>query len=259
MQLRARDEPGPELELVGDRACGDRVIAGDHAHVDPGVERDPNCLLGLGAQRIDDPDQRHQQEIGDGCHRIGARGRHRGVVDVANRECQDAESLLGHLLIRGEELGAHVGDRSFLAVPERTTAPVDDDVRCTLDRHEMGSVQDAAGQPVGPVVERRHELVLGVERHLGDARERGAGLLGADAHLRGEHDERRLGGIADDGLVVTDGRIAGEHQAEREAAEVGHRPAADAENRARLGVAAALDPEPLARRRASSSRSSRSS
>ena len=34
LQLRAGDEPGPELELVGDRAGGDGVIAGDHAHVD---------------------------------------------------------------------------------------------------------------------------------------------------------------------------------------------------------------------------------
>ena len=32
--------PGPEAELVGDRARGDGVVAGDHADVDAGVERD---------------------------------------------------------------------------------------------------------------------------------------------------------------------------------------------------------------------------
>ena len=40
LEVRAGDEPGPELELVGDRASGDGVVAGDHAHVDAGVERD---------------------------------------------------------------------------------------------------------------------------------------------------------------------------------------------------------------------------
>ena len=40
LEIGAGDEPGPELELVGDRAGGDGVVAGDHAHVDPGVERD---------------------------------------------------------------------------------------------------------------------------------------------------------------------------------------------------------------------------
>ena len=60
LEIRAGDEPGPELELVGDRAGGDGVVAGDHAHVDAGVERDAHGVLRLGPQRVDDPDQRDE-------------------------------------------------------------------------------------------------------------------------------------------------------------------------------------------------------
>ncbi len=52
---------------------------------------------------------------------IGSRvpGRHRGVVEVADRERQHPEALLRQLLVGGEEFVAHVGDRRLLAVPER--------------------------------------------------------------------------------------------------------------------------------------------
>ena len=143
LEIRAGDEPGPELELVGDRPGGDGVIAGDHAHVDAGVERDAHRVLRLGAQRVDDPDQRDQHQIGDRGHRVGARGRHRGVVEIADRERQHPQALLRQLLVGGEELVAHVGDRHLLAVPERVAATVDDDVGCALDRHE---VRFAAGR-----------------------------------------------------------------------------------------------------------------
>ena len=39
--------PGPELELVGDRTGGDGVVAGDHADVDAGVERDAHRVASL--------------------------------------------------------------------------------------------------------------------------------------------------------------------------------------------------------------------
>ena len=138
LQVGAGDHSRAELELVGDRTCRHRVVAGDHAHVDPGVEGDPHGLLGLGAQRIDDPDQRDQQQLARPTA-IGSASpaRHRAVVEVADREREDPETLLRQLLVGGEELVAHVGDRDLLAVPERVAAPFDDDVRCTLDRHEV--------------------------------------------------------------------------------------------------------------------------
>ena len=89
-------------------------------------------------------------------------------------------------------------------------------------------------------MERRHELVLGVERHLGPAGQRVAGLLGVDAHLRGEHDEGRLGGIPDDRPVVADGRRS-QSQAQGEAAEVGRVAAGHTQDRAGLPVPGALD------------------
>ena len=73
------------------------------------------------------------------------RGRHRGVVDVADGEREDAQALFRHLLVGGEQLVAHVGDRNLLAVPERVAAAVDDDVGRALDRHEVRRLQHAAG------------------------------------------------------------------------------------------------------------------
>ena len=64
--------------------------------------------------------------------------------------------------------------------------------------------QRTTGLPcrVGHVVERRHELVLGVERHLGDTREACARAVDADAALLGQHDQRALGRVADQRLAV---------------------------------------------------------
>ena len=80
------------------------------------------------------------------------------------------------------------------------------------------------------------------------AGQRAAGLLGVDTDLGGEHDERRLGRVADDRLVVGDGGVAAQREAEREAGEVGCRFTGRAEDGTRLGVAAALDLVPRRRR-----------
>ncbi len=86
---------------------------------------------------------------------------------------------------------------------------------------KCGSVSERPLHVRRSVVERRHELVLGVERNERDARQRAACLLGVDADLGREHDQGRLGGVADDRLVVGDGGVAAERQTEREAGEVG--------------------------------------
>ena len=69
-EIGARDDARTELELVGDGTSGDGVVAGDHADVDPGVERDAYRLLGLCAQRVDDSDQGNEGEPGYGRHGI---------------------------------------------------------------------------------------------------------------------------------------------------------------------------------------------
>ena len=103
----------------------------------PASSASRTACLRLGPQRVDDADQRDQHQIGDRRHRVGARGRHRRVVEVTDGEGQDPQPLLRHLLVRGEELVAHVGDRNLLAVPEHVAATVDDDVGRALDRHEV--------------------------------------------------------------------------------------------------------------------------
>ena len=50
---------------------------------------------------------------------------------------------------------------------------------------------------VGHVVEGGHELVLGVEGHLRDPGIQPPGAVDADAALVGQHDQRALGGVAD--------------------------------------------------------------
>ena len=115
-----------------------------------------------------------------------------------------------------------IGTWTPLSGPPAMRAPGEDDVGAALDQldHVVGAVD------LDPV-ERRHELVLGVERHLGQPRVGPPGLLGVDAELGGEHDERRLGRVADDRAVVGDGGVAVQHQAERQPGEVGHRRAGD--------------------------------
>ena len=120
-----------------------------------------------------------------------------------------------------------------------------DDVRRAFDGDQMRLPDDRAGQPVRAVVEGGHELVLRVERHLGPAGQRLAGLLGVHAHLRGQHHERRLGRVADDRPVVADGGIGAQHQAQGQVAEVGRLRPGHAQDRAGLGVAGAFDLEPV--------------
>ena len=108
-----------------------------------------------------------------------------------------------------------------------------------------GCCDDRAGQPVRAVVEGGHELVLGVERHLGPAGQGFAGLLGVHAHLRGQHHERRLGRVADDRPVVADGGVGAQHQAQGQVAEVRRLRPGHAQDRAGLGVAGAFDLEPV--------------
>ena len=75
--------------------------------------------LGLGAQRVDDADERDQHEVGHRRHRVGERRGHRGVVEVAGGERQHPQPTLGQLPVGGEDLVADRADRHLLAVPQR--------------------------------------------------------------------------------------------------------------------------------------------
>ena len=82
------------------------------------------------------------------------------------------------------------------------------------------------------LVERRHELVVGVERHLGDARVDAPRLVDVDSALGGQDDQGCLGRVADD-LAVADGGVVGERHRQQERLERGVRLAGDAQDLAR--------------------------
>ena len=245
LQLGPGENAGAEAEFVGDRTGGDGMVARDHADVDAGAERHVDGVLRLGAERVDDADQRDEDEVVHGRHRIVDRRRHRLIVEIASGEREHAQPLLGQLLVGVQDLLADLVDRDLPAVPEGMAAQPHDHVGRALHGHEVPLREDPAGEPVRTVVEGRHELVLGVERHLGAPLERIPRLLRVGAHLRGEDDQGGLGRVADDRLVIGHRGVAAQREPQRQAPEIGKLRAGDPEDRAGLAVAAALHLEPI--------------
>ena len=125
------------------------MVAGDHPHVHPGTERGVDRVLGRGAQRVHDPDQRHHDEIGDRGHRVGQRRGHRRGVQVAGGEREYPQSAFGQLAVGGHDLLPHGGDRHDLAVPQRVSAVLEDHVRRALHAGEVWLLDDPAGHLAG--------------------------------------------------------------------------------------------------------------
>ena len=144
-----------------------------------------------------------------------------------------------------QEFPADLVDRELLAVPEGKAAQPQHNIGRALHGHEVPLGEDPAGEPVGAVVEGRHELVLGVERHLGAPLDRIPCLLRVGAHFRGEDDQGGLGRVADDRLVIGDRGVAAQRQTERQAPEIGELLPGHTEDRPGLAVAAALHLEPI--------------
>ena len=188
----------------------------------PARVRDAHGLDGLRAQRVDDADERHQDEVVHRCHRVvewrrvmASSGRSRAAKASTRRPFSDSCRLASSSSSRTWSIGTCSPCHSAGVHRSMTTSGA------PLTVMKWGSWRTPPVHPLRPVVERRHELVLGVERH-GRPRGKGAaGLLGVDSDLGGQHDERRLGGVADDRLVVGDGGVAAQHEAEREAVKSG--------------------------------------
>ena len=130
--------PGPEAELVGDRARGDRVVARDHPDVDPGAQGDPHRVLGLRAQRVDDPDQRDQDQVGA----PPPSGRRSPRPSRRRRDRARRTRAPAALARRaaGSRPGSRRGPRrSAIVSPCQSAgrAALDDDVGSALDAHEM--------------------------------------------------------------------------------------------------------------------------
>ena len=114
------------------------------------------------------------------------------------------------------EVPVVVGDRDqgAVGVPDRHGAR-DQHVGRALDV----AAHDRTAVVRGHLVEGGHELVLGVERHLGDPGQCRAGLLDVESALRPEHDQRALGGVADQALPVEHG-VGAQHHRQQVGVEV---------------------------------------
>ena len=115
-ELGAGDRAALEPELAGDRLGGDRVVAGDHPHLDAGSLCPRDRVACLGARRIDDPDEGQQVQVLHLEEQVGVRVE-RGGIEVALRGRQDPQALLAQPIVLGQVLRAAVlADRDDLAV-----------------------------------------------------------------------------------------------------------------------------------------------
>ncbi len=116
-------------------------------------------------------------------------------------------------------------------------------MRRAAEQNVRGSLYEATKDvppPVLQLVERRHELVVRVERHLGHAGVEPARLVDVQPSLRREDDEGRLGRVADD-LAVANRCVVRKRHREQERAEWRVRLATDSSDHALGGVPLAVD------------------
>ena len=161
---------------------------------------DLDRCLRLGARRVDDADERQHRQLVDDRQQVGGLVE-RLRVEIAVRGRHDPQTIPAETIVLVLRQLADLVDRDGLAGPV---------VGVGRARHQLvGSALDVAADDrlallVGHLVERGHELVGRVERHLGDARVLLAREHRIDAALRGEHDERALRRIADERPVLGD-------------------------------------------------------
>ena len=167
-----------------------------------------------------------------------ARRVERRGVEVAPGDGEHPHAVAGQPVVLGE-------DPIHRAAHRRRRALGVQIVRRARQQDVGRSLDEAAHDRPAPVlhlVERRHQLVLGVERHLGDSGIGLARVLDVDPALGRQHDERALGRVADARPVADDGIVGQRHRQherlERDVAGAGH--AQDATGRR---VALAVDGE----------------
>ena len=215
-ELRARDRTALDAELPRDRARRDRVVARDHPDLDPGVVRGGDRGLRRRARRVHDPDKRQQRETVRQREQVGA-GIEVGGGEVLAGGGHDAQALRGEALVLGEvpglEVLVHRGGRELRV-----------EVRPRAREQLVGRALDEAAHHVlaglvGHAVERRHQLVRGVERQLGDARVALARGADVQAALLPEDDQGALGRVADHLARGREHGVTGEDEREHERLE----------------------------------------
>ncbi len=107
-----------DAQLAGDRLGRDRVVAGDHAHLEAGrVRRRDGGLRGR-SRRIDDAHDGQQGHAVEQRQQVGVRVE-RGRVEVLLAGRHDAQALRAQALVLGEVDVADLGDRDLRAVRGR--------------------------------------------------------------------------------------------------------------------------------------------
>ena len=202
-----RRNSAPVIASPGCRAGGDGlgrhgVVAGDHADLHARGVGLGDRVLGLGAWRVDDADERQQRH-----RRAAAAGRR------WDRTCAGSKSFRPVARTRSpcsprRWFSAWYGSRTSSTGVERAVGrrprwrPAPGAGRARPSR-SSGSRRFPVR--VGHPVEGGHHLVLGVERERRDPRELLAGQGRVDPALLGEDDEGALGRVADESAVLDHG------------------------------------------------------
>ena len=214
-ELGAGERTTVDAELAGDGRRGGGVVARDHADADARVLAQRDGVLGFLAGRVDDADKGEQLEVADQRQQVSG-SIERGGIEVAPSDGQHPEALAGHpIVLRHDPIGVSAGQRESRSILAEV-------VRGPRQQHVGRALHEAPHDPPAAVlhlVEGRHQLVLRIERHLGDAGIRSPGLLDVEPGFRGQDDERPLGRVADAG-TVTNHRIVRERHRERERFEL---------------------------------------
>ena len=170
------------------------MVTGDHPDLDAGRVRRGDCRLRLRPRWVDDAHEGEQGHPVQHGEQVAVRVEG-GRVEVLGPGGQDPQSLLRKAFVLGEVPVAEVVvDRYRHQVrPRYLSGTREQLVRRALDE----AAHHVLAALVLHVVERRHQLVVGVERKVSDARELCPRLLGIEPALLREDDERALGRVAD--------------------------------------------------------------
>ena len=221
------------------------MVAGDHPDPDPGRAGRRDGSLRRRSGRVHDANQPQQLEIRDRDEQV-ARRVEGGGVEVLARGRDHPEALLTESLVLGQipVRGVTIDlDRAAVRVPDGG-GPGQQLIGGAL--HE--APHDVPTRQVAHVVEGGHELVVGVERQLGDPRVGLPGRDGVDTTFRRQRNQGALGRVADE-LTVADDGVGGQHHRQQEVIHVHRLLAGDSGDGACGRVAGPVDRESTADQR----------
>ena len=195
-ELGAGEGPALDAQLLADGRGGHRVVAGDHAHLDAGA-----VALGDGRPWPRPGADRRCRPSRGGSGRASGRADRRRARTSSGSKSRRATTITRSPDCAMRSFSAMAAARWSVRRCRGRRRRATSSELAAVDEHVGRALDEAAhhrlARSVGHLVEGRHELVLGVERHLGHARVALAGAVEVDAALGGQHDQRALGRVAD--------------------------------------------------------------